>query len=81
MRLRAAFVLGAFALGGCAVDCANANWQQRGYSDGYGGHPPQDLRLASQCARAGVQVSQADYFRGYEAGYDEHLRLKTMNCD
>jgi hypothetical protein len=29
----------------------------------------------------GPRVSQADYQKGYEVGYDEHVRLKTMNCD
>jgi hypothetical protein len=68
-------------LSGCAVDCTSLDWQQRGHDDGYGGHPPQDLVLMSRCARVGVQVSQADYLKGYEVGYDEHIRLKTMNCD
>jgi hypothetical protein len=74
---RAAFLLVA-ALSGCAVDCTSSDWQARGYADGYGGHPPQDLRLLRAC---GAQVSQADYLKGYDAGYDEHVRLKTMNCD
>ena len=68
-------------LSGCAVDCTNLDWQGRGYRDGYDGHPPQDLRLVQQCAARGVQVSQADYLKGYAVGYDEHLRLKTMSCD
>jgi hypothetical protein len=63
---------------GCAVDCASSDWQARGYRDGYDGHPPQDLRLVRHC---GPRVSQADYQKGYEVGYDEHVRLKTMNCD
>jgi hypothetical protein len=66
------------ALGGCAVDCATSDWQARGYRDGYDGHPPQDLVLVRHC---GAQVAQADYLKGYEVGHDEHLRLKTMNCD
>lgn len=65
-------------LGGCAVDCTTSDWQARGYGDGYGGHPPQDLRLLRYC---GTQVSQADYLKGYALGQDEHIRLKTMNCD
>lgn len=68
-------------LSGCAVDCTNLDWQGRGYRDGYDGHPPQDLRLVQQCAARGVQVSQADYLKGYALGHDEHERLKTMNCD
>ncbi|MGH8691836.1 MAG: DUF2799 domain-containing protein [Burkholderiales bacterium] len=65
------------ALSGCA-DCTNLNWHERGYRDGYGGHPPQDLFLARQCARLGVQVSQGDYLKGWAIGHDEHERLKTM---
>ena len=76
--LRVALVL---LLSGCAADCTNLDWQGRGYRDGYDGHPPQDLRLVQQCTARGVQVSQADYLKGYAVGYDEHLRLKTMSCD
>jgi hypothetical protein len=71
-------------LAGCAVwplgeaDCAGVDWQARGYADGYGGHPPQDMRLAQECRRFGVEVSQAEYFKGWNAGHDEHERLKTM---
>ena len=66
------------ALCGCAVDCTTSDWQARGYGDGYGGHPPQDLHLLRYC---GTQVSQADYLKGYAVGHDEHIRLKTMSCD
>jgi len=69
------------ALCGCAADCTSPDWQARGHQDGYGGHPPQDLVLARQCGRLGVQISQADYLKGWEVGHDEHVRLKTMNCD
>ena len=68
-------------LGGCALlpleeaDCRGVNWEQRGYRDGYGGHPQQYLRLARECPRFGVQVSEADYFKGWDAGYDEWYRL------
>jgi hypothetical protein len=70
-----------FALSGCAVwplgeaDCKGVNWQQRGYADGYGGHPPQYLRLARECTRFGVEVPEAEYFKGWHAGYDEWYRL------
>ena len=68
-------------LSGCAINCTDPDWQGRGYRDGYDGHPPQDLRLVQHCAARGVQVSQADYLKGYAVGHDEHMRLKTMNCD
>ena len=74
-------------LGGCAAftvseaDCRAMNWQQRGYDDGFGGHPPQDLRLVQQCSRYRVVVAEADYSRGWAAGNDEHIRLKAMKCD
>ena len=79
MSRAAPFLL--LALCGCAVDCTNSNWQERGYRDGYDGHPPQDMVLARRCAQLSVQVSQADYLKGWEIGHDEHIRLKTMNCD
>jgi hypothetical protein len=68
-------------LSGCAVwpigeaECRVASWQQRGYADGYGGHPPQDLRLARECGRRGIQISQSQYLEGWRAGYDEWYRL------
>ena len=67
--------------GGCALfpleeaDCRGVNWQQRGYRDGYGGHPQQYLRLASECRRFGVEVAEADYFKGWDDGHDEWYRL------
>jgi hypothetical protein len=78
---RIAIVLLALPLGGCFVfplseaDCRVASWQQRGYSDGYFGHLPQDMRLAQECSRYGVQVSQAGYLAGWRDGYDEYDRL------
>ena len=69
------------ACAGCAVfplteaDCRPASWELRGYADGYGGHPQQYLRLARECPRLGVEVSEADYFKGWNAGYDEWYRL------
>jgi hypothetical protein len=79
MRRAAPIVL--LVLCGCAADCTNPNWQERGYRDGYEGHPPQDMVLARQCGQRGVQVVRADYLKGWDVGHDEHLRLKTMNCD
>lgn len=68
-------------LGGCAVwplreaDCRGVNWQQRGYADGFGGHPPQDMRLDRECSRFGVQVSETEYLKGWRDGHDEWDRL------
>jgi hypothetical protein len=68
-------------LSGCALwplseaDCRVASWQQRGYDDGFGGHPPQYLRLARECPRFGVEVAEAEYFKGWRAGHDEWDRL------
>jgi Protein of unknown function (DUF2799) len=68
-------------LSGCSAfafneaECRSMNWQQRGYADGYGGHPPQDLRLARECGRFGVQVPESQYAAGWRAGYDEWYRL------
>jgi hypothetical protein len=75
---RAALLLLLLALYGCAADCRNLDWRQRGYDDGYGGHPPQDLRLARECGRLGIQVSENQYLEGWRDGHDEHERLKTM---
>jgi hypothetical protein len=77
VRIAALFAL----LSGCAAwplseaDCRPASWEQRGYADGYGGHPPQDLRLVRECGRFGVQVSEAQYLAGWRDGYDEWYRL------
>jgi hypothetical protein len=66
---------------GCALwpisegECGVASWEQRGYADGFGGHPPQYLRLARECKRFGVEVREAEYLEGWQAGYDEWYRL------
>lgn len=81
------YLLMMLLLGGCAAfeltdaDCRGANWYQRGEHDGYGGHPPQDLRFTRQCARHGIVVAQADYLKGWAVGHDEHMRLKSDKCD
>lgn len=68
-------------LSGCALlplteaDCRVGSWQQRGYDDGYFGHLPQDMRLARECGRFGVQVSESDYLAGWRDGHDEWDRL------
>lgn len=68
-------------LSGCAswsptdAECRNMNWHQRGYDDGYFGHPPQDLRLGPQCRRHGVEIDQPRYLEGWRAGYWEWDRL------
>jgi hypothetical protein len=80
MRALALRFLLCFLLAGCAMsesDCRGTDWYQRGERDGYGGHPPQDLRLAQQCARYGVTVPR-EYQDGWAAGHDEHDRLRTM---
>ena len=82
--LRPAAMLIAAALCGCALvplreaDCRVADWRERGYRDGFGGHPPQDLRLAAECPRFGASVPASVYLEGWRAGYDEYDRLKTM---
>lgn len=62
-------------LAGCAVDCTDRNWQERGYADGFGGHPTQIVRLTNACAAQGVTVAEADYLSGWAAGHDEWDRL------
>jgi hypothetical protein len=68
-------------LAGCAAfdlseaDCRGANWHERGERDGFGGHPPQIVRLTQQCARHGVTVAEADYLKGWALGHDEWDRL------
>jgi hypothetical protein len=68
-------------LGGCALfplseaDCRPASWRQRGYDDGYFGSFPQDLRLAQECARHGIQVPSQEYQAGWRDGHDEWDRL------
>ena len=58
-------------LAGCATDCRDLNWRSRGYADGLGGHPPQDLRLGRDCPG----FLQELYLEGWRAGYDEWYRL------
>jgi hypothetical protein len=85
MRARAAILL--ILSSGCALfplkeaDCVGVDWRKRGYADGFGGHPPQDMRLARECRRFGVEVLEAEYFKGWNVGHDEHERLKTMKDD
>jgi Protein of unknown function (DUF2799) len=68
-------------LAGCALfpieeaDCRGADWARRGYADGFAGHPPQDLRLARDCGRYGIAVSETQYLAGWRDGYDEWYRL------
>jgi len=69
-------------LGGCALfplseaDCKPASWSSRGYADGFGGHPPQDMRLVPECRkRFGTEVAQVEYLAGWKDGHDEWDRL------
>jgi Protein of unknown function (DUF2799) len=69
-------------LSGCALfplqeaDCKGVNWESRGYADGYAGHPQQYSRLSSECKqRFGIDVPEAEYFKGWRAGHDEWDRL------
>jgi hypothetical protein len=71
-------------ISGCALwplgeaDCKGVNWRQRGYDDGFGGAPPQDLRLIKECRqRFGVEVPQEEYLSGYRDGYYEYERLQS----
>jgi len=79
--LIARLALLALLLSGCAIfplseaDCRPASWQQRGYDDGYFGHPPQDMRLVPECARFGIPVAAGEYLEGWRAGHDEWERL------
>jgi Protein of unknown function (DUF2799) len=70
-----ALAAGCSALNFTEAECRGMNWQQRGYADGFGGHPPQDLRLARECGRFGVPVAESEYFAGWRAGHDEWYRL------
>jgi hypothetical protein len=69
-------------LAGCVLfplseaECNGVSWERRGYADGFGGHPQQYSRLSSECKqRFGVEVPEAEYFKGWRAGYDEWYRL------
>jgi hypothetical protein len=57
------------------AECRGADWRARGYDDGYFGNPPQDLRVAKQCGRFGVQPNQEAYLAGWRDGHDEWDRL------
>jgi hypothetical protein len=65
-------------LGGCAVDCTDQNWRERGYLDGFGGAFAQDLRIAPAC---GAAFSESQYMEGYRDGHDEYERLRSMRDD
>ena len=73
--MRAAAPLLALLLAGCAVDCTDTNWHERGYRDGFGGHPTQIVRLTQGCARQGVTVAEAEYLKGWAEGHNEWDRL------
>ena len=73
--LRAA-VLALFVVQACATDCSSGNWRERGYADGFAGHPPQDLRLERACPRQGVQFSASEYLAGWRDGHDEYDRIR-----
>jgi len=81
VKTRVVLVLLLPLLGSCALwpleeaDCKPANWRERGYADGFAGHPQQYLRLAQECPRFGVEVPEAEYFKGWNAGHDEWDRL------
>jgi hypothetical protein len=72
---RCAILLLAALVTGCATDCGNRDWQERGYRDGFGGHPTQIESLRRQCAQQGVTVSEAEYLKGWASGHDEWDRL------
>jgi hypothetical protein len=57
------------------ADCRSMNWHARGYADGFGGHPPQDLRLDAACSRVGVAVDTNGYIAGWREGHEEWYRL------
>ena len=79
--LKTAVGLFVLLLGGCALfplteaDCRPASWRQRGYDDGYFGNNAQDMRIAQDCARHGIQVPSQEYLAGWREGYDEYDRL------
>jgi ribosome modulation factor len=73
--LRAA-LLALFVVQACATDCSSGDWRERGYNDGFAGHPPQDLRLERDCPRQGVQFSASEYLAGWRDGHDEYDRIR-----
>jgi Protein of unknown function (DUF2799) len=78
---RACATLALALLAGCAAfdlsepDCRGMNWHERGYADGFGGHPPQDYRLDAVCGRFGVAVDANRYLAGWSEGHDEWYRI------
>lgn len=69
-------------LGGCSLfplseaDCRPASWRERGYADGFGGHPRQDMRYLPECReRFGVEIDRVEYLAGWQEGYNEWDRL------
>lgn len=77
-----ALALLAAVLAGCALfplseaDCKGVDWRSRGYADGFGGHPRQDMRLIPECrARYGAEIDQPAYLEGWQDGYNEWERL------
>ena len=69
-------LLAVLVLQGCATDCSSRDWRERGYADGFAGHPPQDLRLERDCPRKGVPFSAAEYLAGWRDGHDEYDRIR-----
>lgn len=72
----------ALLLTGCALfplseaEC-RADPHKRGYSDGFFGTNPQDLRLVPECReRHGIEFDQARYLAGWREGYDEWYRTQ-----
>jgi hypothetical protein len=84
LTIRAALLALLASCAACSVseaECRGMNWYQLGYSDGWGGHPQQIMRLTGLCARHGVRAAQADYVEGWAIGHDARERLKTMRDD
>jgi hypothetical protein len=82
MAARLGIGLCAIFLGGCALfpleeaDCRGVDWERRGYADGLAGHPPQYVRLASECQRRfGAVVPMDLYDKGWRDGRFEWERL------
>ena len=85
---RACAILAFALLAGCAAfgpseaDCRGMNWQARGYADGFGGHPPQDLRLGAACSQLGIAADANRYLAGWREGHDEWYRIMgSMGLD
>lgn len=73
--LALALLAGCAALGPGEADCRGMDWQARGYDDGFGGHPPQDLTLGAVCSRFGIAVDSSRYLAGWREGHEEWYRL------